>query len=88
MDRILFGVPHHKRHLRRRNKTVHNIIDVAVGGLVGYRACHGPKVSGFKPSQFLRAINHSSTSFGREVKPSAPCRKTSLYVKRILQVWK
>jgi hypothetical protein len=45
----------------------------------------GRKFCGFKPGRsdgFLRAIKIlSTTSFGREVKPSAPCRKILRQVK-------
>jgi hypothetical protein len=47
----------------------------------------GPKVRRFKSGRedgFLRAINIlSTTSFGGEVKPSAPCRKFLRHVKEL-----
>jgi hypothetical protein len=51
----------------------------------GYRACHWSQGSGSNPAEgdgFLRAIKiRSQTSFGREVKPSAPCRRILRHVK-------
>jgi hypothetical protein len=52
------------------------------------RWCNGRKVSGFKPGLgdvFLMAIKiRSTSSFGREVKPSASCRKILQHVKELL----
>jgi hypothetical protein len=53
---------------------------VAPGGLVVSVLDIGPNVCGFKPGRgrwILKAIKiRSTSSFGGEVKPSAPCRKT------------
>jgi hypothetical protein len=50
----------------------------------------GSKGRGFKPGrddEFLRTINiRSSTSFGEEVKPSAPCFKILRNVKKYFYV--
>jgi hypothetical protein len=58
---------------------------VALGGLVVSVLAIGLKIRGFRPGRGrwnFRAIKiRSRTSFGGEVKPSAPCRKISGYVK-------
>jgi hypothetical protein len=50
-----------------------------IGDIVVTVLAIGPKVRWFRPADdngFLRAIEiHNTTSFGGEVKPSAPCRK-------------
>jgi hypothetical protein len=52
---------------------------VAFGGLVLACLPLHPRFAGSNPAEddgFLRAIKiHSTTSFGGEVKPQAPCRK-------------
>jgi hypothetical protein len=48
----------------------------------------GPKVRGLKPGrgdEFSRAIKIRTTSFGEEVKPTAPCRKILRHVKKSLR---
>jgi hypothetical protein len=51
----------------------------------------GPKVHGFKPDGFLRAIIRSTPSFGGEIKPLAPCmflrhaKITSKYERRYFE---
>jgi hypothetical protein len=60
-----------------------------LGGVVVSFLVTGPKGRAFEPGQgdgFLRAIKIRSTpSFGREVKPEAPCRKILLHVKDLLK---
>jgi hypothetical protein len=64
---------------------------VDICGLVVSVIATVPKIHGFKPddSGLLMAIKiHSTTSFGREVKPSVPCRKIWWHVKSPFEVWK
>jgi hypothetical protein len=59
---------------------------VRVGGLDFIVLVIGPKFHGFKPSLGRWAFGGdkicSTTSFGREVKPSVPCRKILRHVKQ------
>lgn len=63
---------------------------VVLGGLVIGVLTIGPKFRGFKPGRgqsVLREIKARSTSpFGQEAKPSAPCRKILLHVKDPFEV--
>jgi hypothetical protein len=56
-----------------------------LGGLVVIVFANGPKVRGFKPGRgrwIWKVIKiRCTTSFGGEVKPSAPCRKILRHVK-------
>jgi hypothetical protein len=58
---------------------------VALSGVAVSVPAIGPNVRWFKPSQkrlFVRAIKiRSTTFFGGEVKPSAPCRKILQHIK-------
>jgi hypothetical protein len=53
------------------------IFKVSLGGVVVMVLAIGPKLTGSNPAEgdgLLMAIKiHSTTSFGGEVKPSAPC---------------
>jgi hypothetical protein len=61
-----------------------------LGGVIVSVLVTGRIVRGFKPGrvdEFLRAIKiHSTSSFGGEAKPEAPCRKILRHVKDHLQV--
>jgi hypothetical protein len=65
---------------------------VVFGGVMVSVFAVGPKVRGLNPGRgdgFLRAIKiRSTSSFGGEVKPEAPCRKILRNVKKPFQVWK
>jgi hypothetical protein len=62
-----------------------------LGGAMVRVLAIGPKIRRFTSGRgdgFLRAIKiRSTTSFGVEVKPSAPCRKILRHVKDHFEVW-
>jgi hypothetical protein len=71
------------------NDMLSNIGWYRLSGVIVSVLTIGPKVHRFKPGRgnaFLRAIKiRTMSSFGGEVKPSAPCRKTLQYVKKSLR---
>jgi hypothetical protein len=64
------------------------IVSLRLVALVASVLAIRPKGHGFEPGQddgFLRAIKIRSSSFGLEVKPEVPCRKTLRHVKELLK---